>query len=118
MTVNSNQIVAVRNPVVNVPVPDVLILCYFAVVCHKTIHMATAEVKPKRKNSLFRRGEKQSCVSRIRQVMMYECVSEEPFLDLNLAGICMFILLLNSKPQVVKLKWIIYSYSFAPQGSN
>lgn len=53
MTVNSDQIVAVRNPIVNVPVPVVLIRGYFTVVCHKTILMATAEVKPKKKNFSF-----------------------------------------------------------------
>ena len=53
ITVNSDQIVAVWNRVVNLLVPVVLKRYYFTVVCQKTIHMATADAKPKGESFIF-----------------------------------------------------------------
>lgn len=46
-TGNSDQVVAVRNPVANFLVPVVLIRGCLAGVCCETTPMATTEVKPK-----------------------------------------------------------------------
>lgn len=58
ITVNSDQIVAVRNQVANVLVPVVLIRGYFTAVGNKTIHMATTEVEPEKKVSFLEKVEK------------------------------------------------------------
>lgn len=47
ITEYSHQVVLVRNPVVNVLVPVVQQVCYFAVVWHVIMLMTTAEAKPR-----------------------------------------------------------------------
>lgn len=53
ITVNSDQMVRVRNRVVNVLVPVVYILGPITTVCRISMPMATAEVKPKKEKFLF-----------------------------------------------------------------
>lgn len=52
ITGNSDHEIAVGNPVVNFRVPVVLIRGMFTGVCLETIHMATAEFKPRDKTVL------------------------------------------------------------------
>ena len=56
-TVNSDQIVAVGNPVVDFLVPVVLIRGCFTGVCLESTHMATVEIKPKTQFPFSERGE-------------------------------------------------------------
>lgn len=67
ITVNSDQIVAAGNLVINFLVPVVLIRGGFAGVCRVTIDMATMEVKPKKKKGFFFEKEEKnlSFVSRV-----------------------------------------------------
>lgn len=67
-TVNSDQVVAVGNPVTNFLVPVVLKRGCLAGVCFETIHMTTTEVKPKKKCFFLEREKKYpSVVSRVSQ---------------------------------------------------